>query len=42
MDKNSTLYKLIGMHTNGIINGIAEQDEDNQTLIQKLTNTPTG
>ena len=28
MDKQSTLYQLMGMRMNGIMNGIMEQDED--------------
>ena len=30
MDKQSTLYQLMGMRMNGIMNRIAERDEDYQ------------
>ena len=36
MDKNSTLYQLMGMRMNGIMNGITEQDEDYQALLQEV------
>jgi len=28
MDKQSTLYQLMGMRMNGIMNGITQRDED--------------
>lgn len=28
MDKNSLLYQLMAMRMNGIMNGVAEQDEE--------------
>ena len=28
MDKKFTLYQLMGMHMNGIMNGITDQNED--------------
>ena len=34
MDKNSTLYQLMGIRMNGIMNGITEQDEDYQALLR--------
>lgn len=34
MDKKSTLYQLMSMRMNGIMNGITEQDEDYQALLQ--------
>ena len=36
MDKNSTLYQLMGMRMNGIMNGITEQDEDYKALLQEV------
>ena len=36
MDKNSTLYQLMGLRMNGIMNGITEQDEDYQSLLQEV------
>ena len=36
MDKKSTLYQLMGMRMNGIMNGITEQDEDYQALLQEV------
>ena len=36
MDKNSTLYQLMGMRMNGIMNGITEQDENYQSLLQAV------
>ncbi len=39
MDKNSTLYQLMSMRMNDIMNGITEQDEDYQALLKKLTDT---
>ena len=36
MDKKSVLYQLMGMRMNGIMNGITEQDEDYQALLQEV------
>ena len=36
MDKKSTLYQLMGMRMNGIMNGITEQDEDYQALLREV------
>lgn len=36
MDKESVLYQLMGMRMNGIMNGITEQDEDYQALLQAV------
>ena len=36
MDKQSALYQLLGMRMNGIMNGITEQDEDYQALLQEV------
>ena len=36
MDKQSTLYQLMGMRMNGIMNRITEQDEDYQALLQEV------
>ncbi|MBD5496081.1 MAG: hypothetical protein HDR12_17365 [Lachnospiraceae bacterium] len=36
MDKKSTLYQLMGMRMNGIMNRITEQDEDYQALLQEV------
>ena len=36
MDKKSTLYQLMGMRMNGVMNGITEQDEDYQALLQEV------
>ena len=33
MDKNSLLYQLMAMRTNGILNEVAEQDEDYQAAL---------
>mgnify|MGYP007003819665 CR=1 FL=1 len=33
MDKNSLLYQLMAMRMNGIMNGVAEQDEDYQASL---------
>ena len=33
MDKNSLLYQLMAMRMNGIMNGVAERDEDYQTSL---------
>ena len=34
MDKQSTLYQLMGMRMNGIMNRITKQDEDYHALLQ--------
>lgn len=36
MDKQSTLYQLMGMRMNGIMNRIAERDEDYQALLWEV------
>lgn len=36
MDKQSILYQLMGMRMNGVMNGITEQDEDYQALLQAV------
>ncbi len=36
MDKKSTLYQLMGMRMNGVMNGITEQDEDYQALLREV------
>ncbi len=36
MDKQSTLYQLMGMRMNGIMNRITEQDEDYQALLRAV------
>lgn len=36
MDKQSTLYQLMGMRMNGVMNGITEQDEDYQALLRAV------
>lgn len=36
MDKQSTLYQLMGMRMNGIMNGITQRDEDYQALLQAV------
>ncbi len=36
MDKKSTLYQLTGMHMNGIMNRITEQDADYQALLREV------
>ena len=36
MDKNSTLYLLMGIRMNGIMNGITEQDENYQALLRAV------
>lgn len=36
MDKKSVLSQLMGMRMNGIMNGITEQDEDYQALLQEV------
>ena len=40
MDKQFTLYQLMGMHMNGVMNGITEQDEDYQALLQEADKYP--
>lgn len=36
MDKQSTLHQLMGMRMNGVMNGITQQDEDYQALLQAV------
>ncbi len=36
MDKQSTLYQLMDMRMNGIMNGITERDEDYQVLLRAV------
>lgn len=36
MDKQSTLYQLIGIRMNGVMNGITERDEDYQALLRAV------
>ncbi|MDE7203357.1 MAG: hypothetical protein K2O91_16000 [Lachnospiraceae bacterium] len=36
MDKKSVLYQLMGMRMNSIVNGITEQEEDYQALLQEV------
>ena len=36
MDKQSTLYQLMGMRMNGIMNGITQRDEDYQALLRAV------
>lgn len=36
MDKNSLLYQLMAMRTNGILNEVAEQDEDYQAALSAV------
>lgn len=36
MDKKSTLYQLMGMRMNGIMNRTTEQDEDYQALLRAV------
>lgn len=36
MDKQSTLYQLMGMRMNGVMNGITQRDEDYQALLRAV------
>lgn len=36
MDRQSTLYQLMGMRMNGIMNGITQRDEDYQALLRMV------
>ena len=36
MDKQSTLYQLMGMRMNGVMNGITQRDEDYQALLRSV------
>ncbi len=36
MDKQSALHQLMGLRMNGVMNGITQQDEDYQALLQAV------